>query len=162
MHELRGFVSDHLLGAFDEVRAICRGTKAKQYLFSLSLNPPPNEQASTQAFENAIEAAEKRLGLSNQPRAIVFHEKNTTSTKTERSISKLLKVGRIVLSRYAHENDANGIGKGNGGLQVRLWFHALMKHINDFNALIGKAIVKGMRANKGAVITRFHVGALSA
>ena len=76
VHELRGFVSDNLLGAFDEVRAICRGTKAKQYLFSLSLNPPPNEQASTHAFENAIEEAEKRLGLSNQPRAIVFHEKN--------------------------------------------------------------------------------------
>lgn len=76
VHELRGFISDTLPGAFDEVRAISRGTKAKQYLFSLSLNPPANEKVSTQAFELAIEQAEDRLGLNNQPRAIVFHEKN--------------------------------------------------------------------------------------
>lgn len=65
-------------------------------------------------------------------------------------------------ARYAHENNTYGIKKRDGDLQVRSWFHALMQHINDFNALIGKAIVNGMRANKGAVITRFHVGALSA
>ena len=76
IHELRGFISDNLLGAFDEIRAVCRGTRAKQYLFSLSLNPPANEQVSTEVFERSVEQAEERLGLSDQPRAIVFHEKN--------------------------------------------------------------------------------------
>ena len=31
---------------------------------------------TTEQFEAAIEAAEERLGLSGQPRAIVFHEKD--------------------------------------------------------------------------------------
>lgn len=75
VHELRGFSADDLHGAFQEIEATSRGTRAKQPLFSLSLNPPPREHVSTEAFEAAIEAAEKKLGLQGQPRAIVFHEK---------------------------------------------------------------------------------------
>lgn len=75
VHELRGFSADDLTGAFQEIDATSRGTRAKQPLFSLSLNPPPREHVSTAAFEAAIEMAEKKLGLQGQPRAIVFHEK---------------------------------------------------------------------------------------
>lgn len=52
-----------------------RGTRAKQFLFSLSLNPPPAERVETGVFEDAIARAEEKLGLSGQPHAIVFHEK---------------------------------------------------------------------------------------
>ncbi|MEW7986965.1 MAG: relaxase/mobilization nuclease domain-containing protein [Candidatus Thiodiazotropha endolucinida] len=75
VHELRGFVADDLVSALNEAHAISRGTKAKQFLFSLSLNPPRNENVSTQDFEEAIGRVEEKLGLSGQPRAIVFHEK---------------------------------------------------------------------------------------
>jgi len=75
VHELRGFMSENLMGALNESYAVSRGTKCKQFLYSLSLNPPKNEQASVEDFEVAIEQAEKRLNLSGQPRAIVFHEK---------------------------------------------------------------------------------------
>ena len=75
VHELRGFCADDLQGAFQEIEATSRGTRAKQPLFSLSLNPPPRENVSVAAFEAAIEMAERKLGLQGQPRAIVFHEK---------------------------------------------------------------------------------------
>lgn len=75
LHELRGFVSNDLVTALNEAYFISKATKAKQFLFSLSLNPPTNENVSTKTFENAIERVEKKLGLVNQPRAIVFHEK---------------------------------------------------------------------------------------
>lgn len=75
LHELRGFACDDLRGAFKEVDAISRGTKCRQYLFSLSLNPPEGARLTVQAFETAIERIEERLCLSGQPRAIVFHEK---------------------------------------------------------------------------------------
>jgi len=75
VHELRGFASDDLISAFREAEAVSRGTRAKQFLFSLSLNPPPRERVSVEQFERAIEAAERKLGLGAQPRAIVFHEK---------------------------------------------------------------------------------------
>jgi len=75
VHELRGFVSDDLVSALNESYAISRGTQARQFLFSLSLNPPLKENVSTEDFEKAINQVEKKLGLDNQPRAIVFHEK---------------------------------------------------------------------------------------
>jgi hypothetical protein len=75
IHEMRGFIANDLQGAFDEAHAISKATKCKQYLFSLSLNPPAHEQVATPAFIRAADEVEKRLGLEGQPRAIVFHEK---------------------------------------------------------------------------------------
>ncbi len=75
VHEVRGFVSDNLHGAFKEAYAISRGTKCKQYLFSLSLNPPETQNVPVDAFEKAIDRIEQELGLEGQPRAVVFHEK---------------------------------------------------------------------------------------
>lgn len=75
VYELRGFVSNNLAGAFQESYAISRGTNCKQHLFSLSINPPKGAHVSTQEFVDAFDLAEANLGLSKQPRAIVFHEK---------------------------------------------------------------------------------------
>lgn len=75
VHDLRGFVADDLHGALRECEAIARGTQCKKFLFSISLNPPENEDVPIEAFEQAVAKIEKELGLENQPRAIVFHEK---------------------------------------------------------------------------------------
>lgn len=75
VHEVRGFAADDVQGAFQEAHALSLGTRCKQFLFSLSFNPPPRENVSTEAFEDAIARAEAKLGLTNQPRVIVFHEK---------------------------------------------------------------------------------------
>lgn len=79
IHELRGFTADDLHGAFKEAEAISRGTKCSQYLFSLSLNPPSGKAVSLQAFNDAIDRVEERLGLTGQPRAVVAHEKEGRS-----------------------------------------------------------------------------------
>ncbi|WP_422363225.1 relaxase/mobilization nuclease domain-containing protein [Pyruvatibacter mobilis] len=76
LHNVRGFVSDDLRGAFSEADAIAKGTRCKNYLFSMSINPPANEKVRTEDFELAIERIEQKLGLEDQPRAIVFHEKD--------------------------------------------------------------------------------------
>ena len=76
LHEIRGFASDDLMGALNEAYAVSRGTKCKQFLYSLSLNPPPKETVSTAEFEEVINRAEATLGLNGQPRTIVFHEKD--------------------------------------------------------------------------------------
>ena len=75
IYALRGFVSGTLDGALKEVQAISRGTRCEQFLFSLSLSPPETESVPVSVFEEAIERIETKLGLSGQPRAIVFHEK---------------------------------------------------------------------------------------
>ncbi|HTU13199.1 MAG TPA: relaxase/mobilization nuclease domain-containing protein [Allosphingosinicella sp.] len=75
VHELRGFAADDLHGALTEAQAVAKGTKCKQFLFSLSLNPPQSARVGEAEFERAADQAEKVLGLDGQPRAIVFHEK---------------------------------------------------------------------------------------
>ncbi len=76
LHEVSGFASDDLIEAFCEADAIAKGTRCKNYLFSISLNPPQGVEASTKAFEQAAIRIEEKLGLKDQPRAIVFHEKH--------------------------------------------------------------------------------------
>lgn len=76
LHEVHGFASDDLIEAFIEADAIARGTRCKNYLFSMSLNPPEGAVVSKDIFEETADQIEKKLGLDNQPRAIVFHEKD--------------------------------------------------------------------------------------
>lgn len=76
LHEVRGFVSKDLMGAMQEAQALSYGTRCKQYLFSLSLNPPQTENVPIEVFEKTLNEVETRLGLTGHPRAIVFHEKD--------------------------------------------------------------------------------------
>jgi len=73
--EIDGFMADDLHGAFQEAYAISKATQCTQYLFSLSLNPPRDHTATDQEFFDAVERAGEKLGLSDQPRAIIVHEK---------------------------------------------------------------------------------------
>ncbi len=73
--ELRDFSSNQLHGALNEMHAISKATQCKQFMFSLSLNPPQDYIATEQDFLEAADRAEQQLGLTDQPRAIVVHEK---------------------------------------------------------------------------------------
>lgn len=75
VYGLRGFVASDLTGAMKEAQAISLGTKCKNHLFSVSLNPPENEAVSIEVFEEAIQRLEDKLGLQTHARATVFHEK---------------------------------------------------------------------------------------
>lgn len=76
VHLVDGFVADDLHGAFAEAEAISGATRCKKYLFSLSLNPPPDQSVSVDQFEAVIARAAEQLGFKDQPHAVVFHEKN--------------------------------------------------------------------------------------
>jgi hypothetical protein len=54
VHELRGFVSSNLMGALNETYAISRGTRCIKFMYSMSVNPPPGEKASTADILSAI------------------------------------------------------------------------------------------------------------
>lgn len=72
--QVHGAVADDLHGAFAEFEAVSRGTKAKEYLYSLSISPP--SPLTREQYAEAIDAIEDRLGLAGQPRAVVFHVKD--------------------------------------------------------------------------------------
>lgn len=55
IHELRGFVAEDLSRAFTEIESISRGSKCRQYSFSLRLSPPESENVPPEAIQTAIE-----------------------------------------------------------------------------------------------------------
>ncbi|MBI1215488.1 MAG: hypothetical protein GC185_06695 [Alphaproteobacteria bacterium] len=76
VHEIRGFIGQTLEEALEEAYAVSKGTRCRQYLFSLSLNPPELADVSIDDFEDAIAQIEAKLGLIGHPRIVVFHEKS--------------------------------------------------------------------------------------
>jgi hypothetical protein len=75
--ELRGSIARDLRGAFEEWSAYAKATQCRKYLYSLSINPDPQQGVLARAqYFDLIERAEKELGLSSQPRAVVFHVHN--------------------------------------------------------------------------------------
>ena len=75
VHEVSGFIASDVLGALNEAYALSKGTKCKQFMYSLSLNPPQDQSVPVSVFEKTLERVEKRLDLEGQPRVLVFHEK---------------------------------------------------------------------------------------
>lgn len=72
--QVRGTVADDLHGAFAEIEAVASGTRCKEPLYSLAINPAA--PISREQYLAAIDHIEDKLGLSGQPRAVVFHVKN--------------------------------------------------------------------------------------
>jgi len=72
--EIRGTVAQDLHGAFGEYEAVAAGTRCKEPLYSLSINP--SAPISRDQYRAAIDRIEQRLGLSGQARAVVFHVKH--------------------------------------------------------------------------------------
>lgn len=75
--EISGAIVDDLHGAFAEWEAQAHAlTRCEKYLYSLSVNPDPAQDPLTREdYFDYINRAEGRLGLSGQPRAVVFHIK---------------------------------------------------------------------------------------
>ena len=75
--DVRGAVANDLHGAFAEWEATATGTKCQKYLYSLSVNPDPANGALTrEQYLDFIARVEQKMGLSDQPRAVVFHVKH--------------------------------------------------------------------------------------
>jgi relaxase-like protein len=77
LHEVRGFLSNDLAGAFREVEAAAAGSKCRQPFFSVSLNPPKGYNPTIEEFELAADLIEDKIpALKGQPRTMQFHEKD--------------------------------------------------------------------------------------
>lgn len=75
---VRGAIARDLHGAFAEWEAIAHNlTRCRKYLYSLSINPDPGQKPLTrEQYNDYIARVEAALGLSGQPRAVVFHVKD--------------------------------------------------------------------------------------
>ncbi|MFC3071578.1 relaxase/mobilization nuclease domain-containing protein [Shinella pollutisoli] len=72
--QVRGTAARDLHGALAEYEAVAAGTRCKEPLYSLAINP--SSPLSREQYMAAIDHIEGKLGLTGQPRAVVFHVKN--------------------------------------------------------------------------------------
>lgn len=70
---VRGTVPNDLHGAFAEIVAVAAGTRCKEPLYSLTINPA--SPLTREQYLATIDHIEGKLGLAGQPRAVVFHVK---------------------------------------------------------------------------------------
>lgn len=77
VHALRGSLAADLHGAFHEWQVQAETlTRCDKYLYSLSVNPDPTQgPLSRDQYMDYIARVEDALGLKDQPRAVVFHNK---------------------------------------------------------------------------------------
>ena len=57
VHEVSGFTSQDIHTALKEIYVASKMTKCQQYMFSVSLNPPLNENVPVEYFERAMRRA---------------------------------------------------------------------------------------------------------
>jgi hypothetical protein len=75
--DLRGAIAQDLHGAFAEWYAESKATRCIKYLYSLSINPDHTQGPfNREHYDDFISRTEDKLGLSGQPRAVVFHVKH--------------------------------------------------------------------------------------
>ncbi len=76
VHRIKGFYTqNNVHDALNEIKTLSKGTKCKQFMFSVSLNPPAQEIAPIEYFEYAIKCIEEKMELTGQPHVLIFHEK---------------------------------------------------------------------------------------
>lgn len=71
--EVSGTVAQDIDGALAEFDAYTAGTRAKEGVYAAFINPP--EPLSREQFFRALEVIEEHLGLTGQPRIVLFHTK---------------------------------------------------------------------------------------
>ena len=98
IHEVRGFytTNKNIHDALHEIKTLSSATNCKQFMFSVSLNPPQNEQAPIEYFDHAIEEIENRLNLKEQPlhNAVRTLKKQHQKERTELDLRQNTRQGK--------------------------------------------------------------------
>jgi len=77
--ELRGVAAEEFEGALLEMEAVGSGSRTKRPFYHASINTQAGERLSDAQRFKAIDRLEEELGLTEQPRAVVVHEKKDSN-----------------------------------------------------------------------------------
>ncbi|MBS0167058.1 MAG: relaxase/mobilization nuclease domain-containing protein [Nitrospira sp.] len=73
--EMRGFVSEDVKGAFQEIDIIAAGTRVQNPFYHASINPRADEHLTQEEWNTAVDTLEKNLGLEGHARFQIEHVK---------------------------------------------------------------------------------------
>ncbi|TXI24141.1 MAG: hypothetical protein E6Q61_05410 [Nitrosomonas sp.] len=73
--EIRGFSADTVPDAFKELSIMGAASRGERIFYHASINPEKGETLTPEQWQIAVEKLEHKLGLDDQPRFIIEHEK---------------------------------------------------------------------------------------
>lgn len=73
--EFRGLAHETVADAFRDMEADAKGTRCKNYFYTVSMSPREGEELTEEQWTRAVDITEKHLGLEGQPRFVIEHEK---------------------------------------------------------------------------------------
>lgn len=76
LKELRGFCSDKIAGAMQEMDAIGGASECEKFVYHASINPALSEHLTPEQMLQAVDILEQHLKLGDHQRVIVSHEKD--------------------------------------------------------------------------------------
>ena len=76
LEELRGFASDNIFDAFALGQLMAEGTRCEKPFFHVQVRTPKGEDLTREQWQKIADRIEQRLGFDDQPRAVVFHQKD--------------------------------------------------------------------------------------
>jgi hypothetical protein len=74
--EIRGLMAETINEAFREMELVASGTQVRNYFYHANINPRDDELLTPEQWARAVDVLERELGLTDQPRFVVEHEKN--------------------------------------------------------------------------------------
>jgi Relaxase/Mobilisation nuclease domain. len=75
LKEIRGFCSEKITGAMQELDAIGNASACENYVYHASINPALSDHLTPEQMLQAVDILERQLKLENHQRVIVSHEK---------------------------------------------------------------------------------------
>jgi len=75
LKEIRGFCSEKITGAMQELDAIGNASACENYVYHASINPALSDHLTPDQMLQAVDILERHLNLENHQRVIVSHEK---------------------------------------------------------------------------------------
>ena len=76
LKELRGFCSEKIAGAMQEMDAIGRASECEKFVYHASINPALSDHLTPEQMLQAVDILERHLKLEDHQRVIVAHEKD--------------------------------------------------------------------------------------
>ena len=102
--EVTGTVAADIDGALAEFDAIASGTRAKEGVYALFINPP--EPLTRLQYAQALAHIEERLGLQGQPRIVLFHVKPDKSGRAREhchAVWSRIDAARMKAIHFSHD-----------------------------------------------------------
>ena len=137
--ELRHTATQDLHKALKDMELAAKMTKAKTGLYHAQINPAIGENMSPEQWQYSVDEMEKRLGLENQPRAVVYHEKNSRShihVVWQRTDIELGKVIDTKNDYYIHKKLGRDLEKQFGHQQLKDGFNENWEKMNELQQTI--------------------------